>query len=177
MTACLAPPTVEEILEGYDAMAALYPWIPSLIMWRGWEYAIYRRCQLPGPVLDIGCGDGRFFRHVFPGCDDVVGVDDSEGVVMHARALGVYRQVHQLAADRLPADDERFHSAFANCSLEHMSNLPAVLRGIADSLHPGGTLLCSVVTDKILEWSPIPWLIGAAGDEALGRSVPAGHDR
>jgi SAM-dependent methyltransferase len=176
-TGTIAAPTVEQVLDGYDAMADLYPWIPSMILWRGWEYAIYRRCALPGPVLDVGCGDGRFFRHVFPECRDVVGVDENEWVVAAARASGVYREVHQLAADRLPVGDERFQSAFANCSLEHMDNLPAVLQGIADSLMPGGNFLCSVVTEKFVEWSPIAWVCGAAGDEALGRAVQQGHER
>ncbi len=170
-------PSVRELLDGYDAMAALYPWIPSMIVWRGWEYAVYRRWTLRDPVLDIGCGDGRFFRRVFPQCQDVVGVDENVDVVDRARASGVYRHVHHLVADRLPADDERFHAAFANCSLEHMHNLPAVLQGIANSLHPGGTFLCSVVTEKFIEWSPIAWAFSAAGHGEIGRMVQQGHER
>jgi hypothetical protein len=98
--------------------------------------------------------------------------------VAHAAlASGVYRAVHQTAADRLPASAERFGSAFANCSLEHMDRLPAVLRGIHASLKPDAPFLCSVVTDRFTQWSPLPTIVEAAGDPALGREVQRGHER
>jgi len=172
-----APPLpVREIEEGYRAAAALYPWNPSMILWRGWEYAAYRRFELPEPVLDVGCGDGRFFRAVFPNCTDVVGVELDEAVAAAAKASGVYRAVHRIAADALPASTERFASAFANCSLEHMDHLAAVLRGIHDSLRPKAPLLCSVVTDRFTTWSPLPLVLEAAGAASIGREVQRGHE-
>ena len=96
-----------------------------------------QRFVLPEPVLDIGCGDGRFFRLLFPDCQDVVGVELDQGTARNALDSGVYRDVHVMAADALPATAERFGSAFANCSLEHMDNLHGVLSGIHASLQPG----------------------------------------
>jgi len=64
----------DEVLAGYDALADIYCHVPPLIMWRAWEVAGYRKYRLPEPVLDVGCGDGRFFRRVFPEIRDVVGV-------------------------------------------------------------------------------------------------------
>lgn len=148
-----------------------------MILWRGWEQAAYRRFSLVEPVLDIGCGDGRFFRHVFPSCRDVVGVELDAAVAEAAMASGVYRAVYRIAADALPASDERYGSAFANCSLEHMDHLPRVLRGIRTSLKPGAPFLCSVVTDRFVQWSPLPMVLAAAGDPALGRAVQRGHER
>ena len=169
--------TVAEIEEGCRQVATLFPWIPSLILWRGWEHAAYRRFQLIEPVLDIGCGDRRFFRLMFPACRDVVGVELDPGVAQAALASGVYRTVHRIPADQLPTSAERFGSAFANCSLEHMDHLSKVLGGVHASLRPGAPFLCSVVTDRFRQWSPLPLVLAAAGAPELGRQVQLGHER
>src|SRR5215218_3610578 len=147
-----------------------------MILWRGWKIAAYRRFALPEPVLDIGCGDGRFFQFVFPDCRDVVGVELDPGTARSALDSGVYRDVHVMAADALPAGPQRFASAFANCSLEHMDNLHGVLRGIHASLQPGAPFLCSVVTDYFTQWSPLPVVLEAAGAPAAAREVQRGHE-
>ena len=168
--------TSAEILDGYDVVGGLYPWIPSMITWRGWEYAAYRRFALPEPVLDIGCGDGRFFRLVFPHIHAVHGVEADAGVADAATRSGVYRQVHVTHAHLLPVGGERFASAFANCSLEHMDRLPEVLRGIFESLEPGGVFLFSVVTNRFVEWSPLRLVLEAVGEPARAREVQRGHE-
>ena len=168
--------TVEELEEGWRAAARLYPWSPSMILWRGWEFAAYRRFALPEPVLDVGCGDGRFFKLLFPACQDVVGVELDQGTARNALDSGVYRDVHVMAADALPANAERFGSAFANCSLEHMDNLHDVLTGIHASLQPGAPFLCSVVTDRFTQWSPLPVVLEAAGAPVLAREVQRGYE-
>jgi SAM-dependent methyltransferase len=176
MTGTTSPLTVAEIEEGCRKAATLYPWIPPMIIWRGWEYAAYRRFTLTEPVLDVGCGDGRFFRLVFPDCRDVAGVELDEGVADRALRSGVYRHVHRIPAAELPADDTRYGSAFANCSLEHMDDLPSVLKGIHASLAPGAPFLCSVVTHRFVEWSPLPFVIAAAGAPDVAARVQRGHE-
>jgi SAM-dependent methyltransferase len=168
--------TSGEILHGYDVVGNLYPWIPSMITWRGWEYAAYRRFALPEPVLDVGCGDGRFFRLVFPNLHDVHGVEADPGVADAATRSGVYRAVHVSPAHLLPLPGAAFASAFANCSLEHMDRLPDVLRGIYESLEPGGVLLFSVVTNRFVEWSPLRLLLDAVGEPARAAAVQRGHE-
>jgi len=160
-----------EILAGYDAVATLYGSIPPILMWRSWEHAAYRRFALREPVLDVGCGDGRFFRLVFPGISKVVGIEANPGVADAARQSAVYDEIHLCEAHTLPLNGRRFASAFANCSLEHMDRLPEVLRGIAESLEPGGSFLCSVVTDRFLDWAPLPLLLAAAGEPERAMSV------
>jgi SAM-dependent methyltransferase len=152
-----------EVLAGFDAVSTLYPHIPSLLHWRAWEHAAYRRHRLDGRVLDLGCGDGRYFRLVWPGLTETVGVDADPGVVQAAKAAGVYRSVHLARADRVDEPSGSFDHVFANCSLEHMENLDATLAEVARCLRPGGTLLCSVVTEKFVEWSTLPRLVELAG--------------
>ena len=158
---------MESVLQGYDAVCTLYPHIPPLSHWRAWEYAAYQDFRLIGRVLDLGCGDGRYFRLIWPQASDVVGVDMEPGVAELGRQSSVYREVHVTPAHQVPEPDASFDHVFANCSLEHMDHLDAVLAEIYRCLKPGGTLLCSVVTDRFVQWSLLPNLVAMAGfDEA-----------
>lgn len=148
-----------EILAGYDAVSRLYPYIPPMNLWRAWEYAAYQHYKLTEPVLDVGCGDGNFFRLVWPNVSDVLGIDMDASVVQAARRSGVYREVHVAPAHQLSVQAGSFASAFANCSLEHMDHLPEVLASISRSVRTGGPFLLSVVTDKFLEWATLPLLV------------------
>lgn len=154
---------INEILAGYDAVSALYPYIPSMSHWRAWEYAAYKRFSLSGRILDVGCGDGRYFKLIWPEANDVVGIDLDPGAAESGRLSGVYRQVHTAGAHSIPEPASAFDHVFANCSLEHMDHLDAVLAEIHRCLRPGGTLLCSVVTNRFIEWPPLPRMAELAG--------------
>ena len=153
----------DEVLKAYDVVSGLYPSIPPLSHWRAWECAAYRKFRLPGRILDLGCGDGRYFRLIWPQATNVTGVDMEPGVAELGRQSGVYRKVHVTPANLVPEPDSGFDHVFANCSLEHMDQLDAVLAEIHRCLKPGGTLLCSVVTDRFLKWLLLPELLAMAG--------------
>jgi SAM-dependent methyltransferase len=155
--------TPSEVLCGYDAVSALYAHIPSLSHWRAWEYASYQHYQIDGRILDLGCGDGRYFRLIWPEAKNVVGVDMSPSVAEFGRQSGVYRDVHIAPAHQVPELDASFDHVFANCSLEHMDQIDAVLAEVHRCLKPGGTLLCSVVTDRFVQWVLLPNLVAMAG--------------
>lgn len=169
MDQCLL--TRDEIIAAYKLLLPVYPYIPSAILWRAWEYAAYQHYHLSEPVLDVGCGDGRFFQLLWPELSDVVGIDLEPEVVAAAERSGVYREVQIAAAQALPFDDNYFASVFANCSLEHMADLTSVLRGISRCLRPGGTFLFSVVTDKFIEWLALPMLVDQAGASKLALTL------
>jgi SAM-dependent methyltransferase len=159
----------EEILRSYDVVSELYPHVPSLSHWRSWEHAAYRHFALDGRTLDVGCGDGRYFRLIWPDLADVVGVEIDPAVARLGEESGVYRAIHVGPADRVSESASSFDHAFANCSLEHMDRLDAVLAEINRCLKPGGTLVCSVVTNRYVDWALLPHLIASAGhpDAAL----------
>jgi SAM-dependent methyltransferase len=169
--------TRQEVLSGFDALADIYGAVPPLIMWRAWEFAIYRHLTLEEPVLDIGCGDGRFLRRTFPGLRDVVGVDQDAAVVELARTSGVYRVVHQADANLLPLPEASVASAFGNCSLEHMSDLDGVLAEVVRVVRPGGVFVLSVVTDWFVRWRPAASILHDIGAPELGQTVQSGHER
>ncbi len=153
----------QDILTGYDAVCPLYPHLPSVSHWRAWEYAGYQHYHLRGDILDLGCGDGQYFRLLWPQTGDVVGVDINPVAVSLAQDSGVYKTVHLTEAHQVPEPDGRFDHVFANCSLEHMDELDAVLAEVYRCLKPGGTLLCSVVTHRFIEWAWLGQLMAQAG--------------
>ncbi|MDX9943598.1 MAG: class I SAM-dependent methyltransferase [Azonexus sp.] len=163
----------EAVLSGYDKVCALYPYVPSLSHWRAWECAAYEKFQMSGRILDVGCGDGRYFNLLWPGCDDVVGVDMDPVTAQLAVTSGIYRNVHTTAAHEIPEESASFDHVFANCSLEHMDRLDTVLAEISRCLRPGGTLLCSVVTNRFNEWSALPTLLAAAGYQSEAGQIQA----
>jgi SAM-dependent methyltransferase len=167
----------EEVLSGYDAVSLLYPHIPPMTTWRAWEFGAYRRYTLPEPVLDVGCGDGRFFQLVWPEVRDVVGVEMDPGAADAARRSGVYREVHVAHAHQVQLPDEAFGSAFANCSLEHMDHLAQVLHRVCRSLRPGAPFLFSVVTEHFLEWTVLSRLVAEVGEVARGRVLQDEYER
>lgn len=152
-----------EVLAGYDAVATLYPYTPSLSHWRAWEYASYKHHRIEGRILDIGCGDGRYFNLIWPNARDVVGVEIDAGVAERGRQSGVYRTLHVTPAHQIPEESASFDNAFANCSLEHMDRIDEVLSEICRCLKPGGTLSCSVVSNRFAEWSVLTHLIRESG--------------
>jgi len=163
--------TTNEILDGYDTTSVLYPYVPSLSHWRAWEYAAYKHYKLDGRILDLGCGDGQYFCLIWPQALDVIGLDLNPGVAELGRQCGVYHEVHVAPAHQIPEADASFDHVFANCSLEHMDYLDTVLAEIHRCLKPGGTLLCSVVTDHFVQWSLLPNLVKMAGFDNAATSL------
>lgn len=151
--------SLDEVALAFDRVLKLYPYVPSMSMWRAYEYASYKRFNIGGPVLDMGCGDGHFFKFVWPEIVDVVGIDIDISAVESAKASGVYQSVYNVSSLDLPFEPESFFSVFANCSLEHMKNIDVVFRKIFKILRPNGSLLFSVTTDKFLEWATLPQLV------------------
>jgi ubiquinone/menaquinone biosynthesis C-methylase UbiE len=164
---------IVEVLRGYDAVADLYPFVPPLSHWRAWEYAAYQHHEINGRILDVGCGDGRYFKLIWPRASDVVGVDFDSETAERGRQSGVYQAVHTTVAHEIPEPSASFDHAFANCSLEHMDNLDGVLSEIARCLKVGGTLSCSVVTNRFVEWSLLPAMVSEAGFDEVAATLQA----
>ena len=161
----------DEILRGYDAVCALYPHVPPLSHWRAWEYAAYQHFKIDGRILDLGCGDGRYFRLIWPNANEVVGIDMDAQVAALGKQSGVYRDVHVTPAHQVPEPNASFDHVFANCSLEHMDHLHTVLMEVKRCLKPGGTLVGSVVTNRFVEWSLLSNLVAMTGHQDVAQSL------
>ncbi len=166
--------TDDEVLAAYEPLIELYPYVPPLIQWRIWEYAAYQAYSLRSPVLDLGCGDGRFFRAVWPQVTGVVGIDHDAGAVERARAGDIYDEVHLSSASTLPVASGHFASIFANCSLEHMNDLPDVVAELSRCAKPEADVVLSVVTDQIARCDSLSALLRVIGS---GQSARATEER
>lgn len=144
-------------------MAKLYGSVPPLSMWRAWETAAYRKFKISQPVLDVGCGDGDFFRLIWPRVREVVGVDADPRVTKLAKESGIYRDVITVNAHDMNFTKGAFGSCFANCSLEHMDNLDGVLERVSHAVKARGEFLLSVATDNFAEWNSVPGILREAG--------------
>jgi SAM-dependent methyltransferase len=96
-----------------------------------------RRHVCPGPILDVGCGDGLFARMAFD-TEEVWGIDIDANEGRWAAASSAYSQVILGDVTRARLPGSFFSTCVANCSLEHVPRIDLALRNIAQSLRPGG---------------------------------------
>ena len=117
--------------------------IPSLAAWRAAELKALRRCTFAAPVLEIGCGSGRFTSLLFQRVDWGVDFNPRE-IALCVRSSRVHSRVACMDARSLRFADGVFATVFANCVIEHIPDLPQVLRECRRVLRPGGTFVTTV---------------------------------
>jgi trans-aconitate methyltransferase len=100
-------------------------------------------------VLDLGCGDGKvtieLARRVPAG--SVIGVDSSPAMIELAQRTwaGAAPNIEFRLGDAQRLDfDAAFDIAFSNAALHWAPDQPAVLRGVAAALRPGGRTFFSM---------------------------------
>ena len=96
-----------------------------------------RRHACPGPILDLGCGDGLFARMAFDS-EEVWGIDIDANEGRWAAASAAYTQVILGDVTRARLPSSFFSTCVANCSLEHVPRIDLALANVARSLKPGG---------------------------------------
>jgi SAM-dependent methyltransferase len=121
--------------------------IPSQALWRAFELAklkeIRDRDGFITPVLEIGCGDGAFGALLFESIDD--GIDININSINYCRQHNrVYKHVAQMDARAVKFGENKYQTIFANCVLEHISNLNRVLSEGYRLLKPGGKFIATV---------------------------------
>ncbi len=136
---------------------------------RAVEARVYRDIELPGPVFDLGCGDGHFATIAFDHPLDV-GLDPWTGPVRQAGKRGGYHEVIQGAGDRLPFPSQYFGSAVSNSVLEHIPELDPVLAEVARVLKPGAPFIFCVPNQNFLPNLSFARLMDKVGLHGMARA-------
>lgn len=102
-------------------------------------------------VLDLGCGNGRFFEILKDKNTDYLGVDSSERLIGIARAK--YPQAKFQVADALslPFPDDQFDKIYSIAVLHHIPSKELRLRFLEEAkrvLKPGGFFILTVWKPK-----------------------------
>ena len=128
-----------------------------------------RRLNLKGPILDVGCGDGLFAKLAYPN-QQSWGIDINPTEIQRAQQSKSYGTLicgNICDVDLPPAF---FHSAIANCSLEHVPDIDGALRTIRGSLEPGGIFVMIVPTPDWDQHLLTPELLTKVGLKSLARA-------
>ena len=149
----------------YDAEAATYDDEPYR---RTSHEAFVRRliatCPAGGTILDAPCGTGAYFELVRSSGRDVVGIDQSAGMLARADARGIASWLGRIGLQEMSFDGE-FDGAMTVDAMENVppEDWPHVLANLHRAIRPGGHLYLTV--EEIDE---------AVLDEALAESTAKG---
>jgi SAM-dependent methyltransferase len=136
---------------------------------RAVEARSYQQFDLPGPILDLGCGDGQFVTTAFTEPLDV-GLDPWTGPVHLAGKAGGHRLVIQGSGDLMPFPSAHFGSAISNSVLEHIPELDSVLAEMARVLKPGAMFVFCVPNHNFLANLSISNFLDRIGLRFLGEA-------
>ena len=131
----------------HESLAA-YWFSPPVALWRAVELRTAAEESFARPLLDLGCGDGLIGRVLFGPRGIDVGFDPWLAQLRRAAASGVYHHVQQALGDSMPYPSDSFATVFSNSVLEHIPDLPPVIREAGRVLRPGGRLILTVPSDK-----------------------------
>lgn len=110
---------------------------------RAVESRFYYAVDLPGPTLDLGCGDGHFAQMTFDRKLDV-GIDPWWNPLQKSVRADAYNLVLQGMGDKMPFPDKSFASAFSNSVLEHIPDIQPVLNETGRVLQENGRFLITM---------------------------------
>ena len=138
------------------ATLGIYLW-PSQAFWRFLEVGALRQIEYERPILEIGCGDGRFSSLIFQEIDE--GIDVNPRSIEKCRRLSgrLYGGVRCLDARNLPDSQDKYGTIYANCVMEHIPDIEAVLAACSRALRPGGKLVMTVPLVRMNEHLLFPW--------------------
>jgi len=137
--------------------------------------SVMRRYPCPGPVLDVGCGDGLFARMAFDDVD-VWGIDIDAAEGRWAAASKAYTQVILGDVTQVTLPETFFATCVANCSLEHVPRIDLALKNILRSLRPSGLAYLFVPSAGWAGHLTSARVLSELGAPALGARIESSID-
>jgi ubiquinone/menaquinone biosynthesis C-methylase UbiE len=135
--------------ERYDTLhAATYDqqeWGAISPTHRRFVAQLIQRCPPGGRILDAACGTGKYFGMVLDAGRQVVGTDQSAGMLAQARAKHPDVPIEKVGLQELAFDAE-FDAAMCVDAMEQVfpEDWPPVLANLRRALRPGGALYLTV---------------------------------
>jgi SAM-dependent methyltransferase len=135
--------------ERYDTLhAATYDqqeWAAISPTHRRFVDQLIRRCPPGGRILDAACGTGKYFAMVLDAGRQVVGTDQSAGMLAQARAKHPAVPTERVGLQELAFDAE-FDAVMCVDAMENVfpEDWPPVLVNLRRALRPGGHLYFTV---------------------------------
>jgi len=98
------------------------------------------------PVLDVGCGEGRFMRALSARGAQVVGVDPTETLLRFARERDPATRLVRGVAETLPFRSESFALVVSYVTLVDIVGYRVAVAEMARVLRPSGRLLVATIS-------------------------------
>ncbi len=116
-------------------------------MLRAVEHSLYARFDIPGPILDIGVGDGHFAQAYLTG-QQILGIDPWWQPLHEAADRKVYTLLVQADGSALPLPQASFAYAMSNSVLEHIPDVQQVLNEVGRAMASGGMFYFAVPNQR-----------------------------
>lgn len=161
-----------------QAFLRLYWFAPPVVLWRAVEARTVARQRFYAPMLDFGCGHGRFAVAIF-GSQGLItaGCDLSHLQLSVARDGGAYKAVALADGHRLPYPASAFATVFSNSVLEHIPDPSHVLSELARVLQAGGQLIITIPSDRFHDYLARSQRHRATGQLGLAAAYNAAVDQ
>ena len=125
----------------------------------------------PGPVLDVGCGDGFWWTLRDHDQREIYGIDISASEIAQAKKR-ITASLTDVSREQ-PFPHTRFHQIIGNCSLEHVPDIDGALTNLRKAAAPGARLVMFVPTPRWAYQGRLQsWLLAKA--PRLAMSVSGG---
>lgn len=131
----------------------------SLALIRAIECDVISKTDLYRPILDMGCGDGKFASILFKSHIDL-GLDNSKKEINECRKRKKYKSLILADAGHIPIKDNYFSTVFSNSVFEHLDNLENGLREIHRVLKKDGILIFTTHTNLYRKFLSLPLVFG-----------------
>jgi SAM-dependent methyltransferase len=143
------------------------PYFRALL--RSVEATYYQDLDFPGPILDVGCGDGHFSQLTFNHPIDI-GLDPWHAPIQEAGRRGHYTLLVEASGSGMPFPDGCIGSAYSNSVLEHIPDINRVLEDLARVLKPGAPFYFCVPNQNFLPTLSIARFFNRIGLRNLARA-------
>ncbi|MBV8060862.1 MAG: bifunctional 2-polyprenyl-6-hydroxyphenol methylase/3-demethylubiquinol 3-O-methyltransferase UbiG [Alphaproteobacteria bacterium] len=124
-------------------------------------------------LLDVGCGGGLLAEPMARLGAKVTGIDASEAGIKaaraHARQSGLEISYQATSVEEVAAKGKQYDVVTAMEIVEHVADMNAFSRALADCLHPGGLLVASTLNRTAKSYA-----MGIVAAEYILRWVPRG---